>query len=148
MDLIIKNLITKFFFILLLLFIFFYSVASSNEIKNIIIKGNERISDDTIILFSEIDSGDLITNNKLNRILKNLYDSNFFEDVSVKLVGDNLIITVVEAPIIDKVNYTGIKADKIINALDKIISLKSRSSFNNFLIKNDRKLIKEYLKNI
>ena len=148
MNLIIKYLITKLFITNFLLFIFFYSIANSSEIKNIIIKGNDRISDDTIILFSEINAGEKISNDQLNKILKNLYDSNFFEDVSVKLVDDQLIINVVEAPIIDKVEYTGIKADKIIEALDNIIILKSRSSYNNFLIKNDRKLIKEYLKNI
>ena len=148
MNLIIKKLINKIFFTIFIFFIISYLPSRSNEIKDVIIEGNQRISNDTILLFSEINTGEKITNDQINRILKNLYDSNFFEDVSVKIIDNKLIITVVESPIIDKVEYTGIKADKIINALDNIIKLKSRSSYNSFLIENDRKLIKEYLKDI
>ncbi len=148
MNLIIKKLINKIFFTIFIFFIISYLPSRSNEIKDVVINGNERISNDTILLFSEINPGEKITDDQLNIILKNLYETNFFEDVSVKIIDNNLIITVIESPIIDKVEYTGIKADKIINALDNIIKLKSRSSFNNFLIENDRKLIKEYLKEI
>ena len=148
MNLIIKKLINKIFFTIFVFFIISYLPSRSNEIKDVVINGNERISNDTILLFSEINPGEKITDDQLNIILKNLYETNFFEDVSVKIIDNNLIITVIESPIIDKVEYTGIKADKIINALDNIIKLKSRSSFNNFLIENDRKLIKEYLKEI
>ena len=143
-----KKIISKIFFILFFSVIISFSVVNANEIEKIIIKGNERISEDTIILFSEINIDEKISNTQLNNIVKNLYESNFFEDISVKLVNKNLIITVVESPIIDKVEYLGIKADKIKNALNDIIVLKSRSSFNNFLVKNDRQSIKEYLKSI
>ncbi len=148
MNLIIKNLITQLYIIMFFFIIIPFSYANSNELKSIIINGNERISDDTIILFSDVKVDDVIQNNELNKILKNLYDTNFFEDVSVKLIDNELIITVNEAPIIDSVEFIGIKASKIIDALNKIINLKSRSSFNNFAIKNDRKLIKGYLKDI
>ncbi len=141
-----KNQIIKLIYILF--FIILLSNVNSKEIEKIIIKGNDRISDDTILLFSNIEPDKKITNKELNKILKNLYNSNFFEDVSVKISDDNLVITVVEAPIIDRVEFDGIKADKFINALNEIIKLKSRSSYNNFLIQNDRKLIKEYLKNV
>ena len=144
----IKKVATKIFSILFFFVLISFSVINANEIEKIIINGNERISEDTIILFSDIKIDEKISNNELNNIVKNLYDSNFFEDVSVKFVDKKLIITVVESPIIDKVEYLGIKADKIKNALNDIIVLKSRSSFNNFLIKNDRNLIKEYLKSI
>ena len=50
--------------------------------------------------------------------------------------------------IIDKVEFTGIKAEKIISALNSFVNLKSRSSYNDFLLSEDRKLIKKYLKNI
>ncbi len=145
----VKNkLIYKLLQIIFLFSFISFSQVKSVEIKNIIIEGNERISDETIMLFSDINSDEKISNNQLNKILKNLYDSNFFEDVSVKIVDDKLIISVVEAPIIDRVEFSGVKADKFLNALNDIIQLKSRSSFNNFLIQNDRKLIKDYLKNV
>ena len=58
-------------------FLLFFKSANAIDINNIAIKGNERISDETIILFSDINIGDEITNNKLNQIIKNLYETNF-----------------------------------------------------------------------
>ncbi len=136
------------FLIFLLILKFFFTAANANEVKNIIIKGNERISNETIILFSEINIGDQITNESLNKILNNLYDSNFFENVTLNFSEQNLLIEVVEAPIIDKVEYTGLKADKFKEGINSFVKLKSRSSYNEFLLSEDRKLIKEYLQNV
>ena len=122
--------------------------SNSNVIKKITINGNERISKETIILFSEVQLNDEISNSKLNEIIKNLYDSNFFENVSVNYFDNELSIKVIEAPIINEVLFTGIKANKIIDAINERINLKSRSSFNDFYISSDRKIIKEYLKDI
>ncbi len=136
------------FFFFSLNFIFLLSFAHATEIKSIKIKGNERISYETIILFSEFNIGNNITNKKLNQIIKNLYKTNFFEDVNVKVLNQDLLITVVEAPIIDKVEFTGIKAEKIKDNLNSIINLKSRSSYNDFLVSQDRKNITSYLRQI
>ena len=77
-----------------------------------------------------------------------MYETNFFEDVSVNFLNGNLLISVVESPIIDSVEFSGIKAEKIKNNLNSFINLKSRSSYNEFLISEDRRLIKTFLRNI
>ncbi len=138
------------YFIFFFIYIFFSSISysKSNEITNISISGNDRISDDTIKIFSEVTVGDLISNEKLNDVLKNLYDTNFFIDVSVNFQESTLFINVEEAPIIDRVEFVGIKANKIKEALNDLIELKSRSSYNDYLASNDRDNIKVYLKNI
>ena len=130
--------------------IFFCSVASANSnlINDIKIKGNDRISEETIILFSEVKINQVLTNDDLNDILKNLYNTNFFENISLKILNNELLIFVEESPIIDRVEYRGIKANKIKEALNAIINLKSRSSYNEYLISEDRSLIKRYLKDI
>ncbi len=136
---------------IILVFIFLIistSISISREIKNIIVKGNDRISYETITMFADIKAGDNITNEKLNSILKELYKTNFFSNISVNLENETLIIDVLEAPIIEKVNLTGIKADKIKKVLNDLIKLKSRSSYNDFQASNDRSLIKSYLRNI
>ena len=77
----------KFFvvFFYSLSFMLFLTPIKAIEINNIQIKGNERISDETIILFSEFNIGNDITNNKLNQIIKNLYETNFL-NVNVKVL--------------------------------------------------------------
>ena len=44
MNLILKNLINKFLFVLFLFFVISFSNANSNQIKNLIINGNDRIA--------------------------------------------------------------------------------------------------------
>ena len=149
MSLKIKNKFISFFcFFICLYFFNSFSSASSNLIKEIKINGNDRISDNTIILFSEVEINQILSNDDLNNILKNLYKTNFFKDISLKIIDEQLVISVVEYPIIDSIEYNGIKADKIKEALNDIIKLKSRSSFNEFLISSDRTQIINYLKDI
>ena len=54
-------------------------------------------------MFSKIDDFKEINNETLNIILKNLYDTNFFKDVSVIYENNNLIINVQEQPIIQQI---------------------------------------------
>ena len=134
--------------IILILFYFcFFTPANSETIKTIEIVGNERISEETILMFSKIQINDKIDNENLNKILKNLYDSNFFDNVSVSFDKTILKIKVTESPIIDKIVYTGIKSDSMKEDLSKILKLKSRSSFNEYDLSFDKNNILEYLKN-
>ena len=74
-------------------------------INKIEIKGNDRISSETINMFAGISLNDDLNENDLNNILKSLYDSNFFEQVSVKLENNTLLISVKENPIIQNINF-------------------------------------------
>ena len=62
---------------LLFLTIFFKSVFSEivNDVK---IENNNRISKDSVIAFGNIEIGSDYTEEKLNKVLIDLYDSNFF----------------------------------------------------------------------
>ena len=71
------NKISKIFTILF--FFYFNTHAYSETIGKIMIEGNDRISDETISMFADVKLNDNIDNEKLNSILKNLYDSNFFD---------------------------------------------------------------------
>ena len=51
-------------------------------------------------MFGEFSIGDDVTDNDLNIIIKNLYQTNFFKDLSVTLSESLLKISVVENPII------------------------------------------------
>ena len=60
-------------FILVLLQILITQNANSNTIENFNIIGNQRVSDQTIIMFSSLNVGDKINENQLNEALKKLY---------------------------------------------------------------------------
>ena len=134
----------------LFLIIFFYiftTTVNASNLEKILINGNNRISDDTIKMFSKIKIGENINEIDLNNILKNLYETYYFEDVSVQIENNNLIINVVEAKIIQDLNIKGIKSSKIKEEIRKNLILKPRSSFNNFLLIEDKRKIENALKN-
>ena len=75
--------IKKFIFITLLFF--FTSNAFSQMINEVKIEGNNRISKETILIYGEIELNKDYSEDTLDKILKNLYSTNFFEDVSIKI---------------------------------------------------------------
>ena len=136
----------KFFLHLILLSIFFAFSSYSKNYENIIINGNERISNETILVFSEISEDKSLDENSINDILKKLYETGFFKDVSVKIENNNLTINLLENPIIQTIFINGIKRKKTEESLYEILSLKNRSSYNLVLIRKDENAILNYLK--
>jgi len=136
----------KFFIQLILFSIFLIFSSFSKNYEKIIVNGNERISAETILVFSEIQDSKPLDENSINKILKKLYKSGFFKDVTVKIENNNLVIEVLENPIIQTVLIEGIKRKKTVESLYKILSLKNRSSYNSALIKKDEAGILSFLK--
>ena len=132
----------------ILFYFFYYPYASSEIINKIDIYGNDRISNQTIEMFSKISVGQNLEQTGLNNLLKDLYDTNFFQNVEATFVNGELVIKVVENPVIEKIIFKGIKAKKIRKLLSDTISLKSRSSLNNSVLKKDKDKIITSLKEI
>ena len=97
-------------------------------------------------MFSNINIGDDIDQNDLNQILKNIYDSNFFEDVKVSLKDNILTIFVEESSLVENVIIKGLKSKTLIDDLKKNLKVKSRTSYNEILFLEDKKNITEILK--
>ena len=138
----------NFFSIFILVFLFFYSNAFGQIINKIEVKGNERVSNDTIIMFTGVNISDEINNQKINLILKNLYNTNFFENISVELDKDILTIIVKEYPIIQNISFDGLKAKKNKEIIKKNLLLKNRSSYNKFFLEQDKKTMSSTLKEL
>jgi len=138
------------FFIKTIFFLsfFFTTCAYSSSLNKIIINGNDRISDETVKLFISVNVGDQINNVKLNQILNDLYDTNFFKDISVNFNNQTLYLDLIENPIIENISFKGIKSNRILDILKKETSIKSRSSFNEILFKKEKLLIENILKNL
>ena len=124
----------------------FTSIVNAESFLNFNVTGNERVSAQTIINFSNLDVGSDPSENDLNQALKNIYDTNFFELVSIDVKNNTLNINVKEFPIIQDIEFKGIKAKKYADILIDKISLKARNSFNEFLLQNDLNLIKNILR--
>ena len=84
----------------------------------------------------------------LKLMKQGLYETNFFENISINFKNNVLTIKVVENPIIEEIVYTGIKSKKIKNFLIKNLKLKSRSSYNELVLKKDVENIKNALKEL
>ena len=140
-----KNLFKTLIFIFFLLFSLNSKAAN---IQNIIIDGNERISDQTILMFADVGIDTKINNKIINKIINDLYDSNFFENVSVKLDNNTLIINVKEFPLIESISLNGIKAEKIRKPILQNLKLKSRSSYNEFTVLEDTNSISNTLRKL
>ena len=136
----------RFFFHLTILSFFLTFSSYAKNYERIIINGNERISGETILVFSEISEDQSLNENSINNILKKLYKSGYFKDVSVKIENNNLIINVLENPVIQTVFINGIKRKKTEESLYEILSLKNRSSYNSINVKKDENAILNYLK--
>ena len=132
--------------IILLSFFLSFNSYSSDNVKRILINGNERVSDETIKMFSEIQVNSKINNTIVNEITKKLYETNYFNNVIVEYENNILKITVDENPIIQNIQYNGIKSKALRQQVLSDVNLKARSSYSEYLLNIDKKIILQNLK--
>ena len=135
-------------FILTLFLIISSTLAVKAEVINdIIVKNNDRISINTIKTYGDIKIGVDYSSDDLNNILKNLYETNFFKDISLKIEKNILVIDVKENKLIQKININGIKSSKIQDAILEGLSLKAKSPFIESQVERDLNKVKFSLSN-
>ena len=123
----------------------FIAGSSFAEIVNEIqISGNKRVSDETVKVYGEIKpEGSDFSNSDINNILKNLYSTNFFEDVNIEIRNKKLIINLIEYPVINEIVLIGEQNTRVKNQIKKIISSKEKKLFIKNNLNNDINLIKK-----
>ena len=132
-----------------LIFFFLASSVKAEIFSSIRIDGNKRISDETVKVYGDIlDLGSDLSKSDLDKILKNLYSTNFFENVSVSIVNNILNISLKEYPIINKLVLSGEKSSRIKEEIKKIIRLKEKNSFIDSNSNKDINTIKEFYASI
>ncbi len=130
------------------LFIIIYLLLLTNPlsaeiIKKIDISGNERVSDETIKVYGDISLNQNVDNLKINEIIKNLYSTNFFENIEVTVSNSTLFIKLVEYPVINEIIIIGETANKYKEAIKKNIKSKKNGPFVKSLISDDEIIIKK-----
>ena len=82
-------------------------------IKKIEIVGNSRISDETIKVYGKVkEPNSNYSKDELDNILKDLYSTNFFENVSLEVRDKTLIIKLDEYPVVSQLLIIGEKSNK------------------------------------
>ncbi len=100
--------------------VFLINIALADQLKQIIITGNERLAKETIILFSKLSLNDQIDSNTINNTFKTLFSTNYFKDLKINYKSGILEIIVEENPIIQEIKIEGVKNKSILRELEKI----------------------------
>ncbi len=123
-------------FVILLLSILETNAKIYEEIK---VTGNERLSVETIIMFSGLKLGEDIDNKEINLSIKKLYQTNYFKDIKILLDKEVIKISIVENPIIQSIKVDGIKNKSIIKELTDITKKSEKYPYlkNNIIDQNN-----------
>ena len=130
------------------IYLYFLTSVNSEIINKIIISGNERISNETVKMFSGIEVNDDISINKLNLILKDLYKTNYFKNVNISFKDKILNILVDEHPIIQSINYSGIKSKSLLESINDGKLVKEKSPYNELILKKEKNRVVTKIKEL
>ena len=133
-------------------FIFFLIIswdiyAEDIKISNIIIQGNNRVSNATVLNYAEINEGDIIQRENIQNIIKKLYETGYFDDIEVVLNFNDLVIKLQERPIISDIvieDNNIIEDEDILNALENVGITRSRPFDRNIFDKVEQELVRLY----
>jgi len=139
---------TKIFALLLSFFFFFNSHLNAEVVKEVKVNGNSRITLETILVYGDIKVGNNYDSEDINFLIKKLYETKFFSNISVELINGNLNILVQENPIINNITFNGEKTKKYKETLLKLFTLREKSSFMKTYIKSDLNLIKDFYRSL
>ena len=133
----------NFFLIQICLFFLIFTSLKAEKIKEVIVEGNNRISDETVLIYGKIEKNKDLTEDELNKIIKNLYSTNFFENITVKLIDGVLKINLIEYPVINQLVILGEKKKGIVEQIKDFISLKEKKSYIKTYLAKDIDTIKD-----
>ena len=138
----------KILYLIIILNLFFSSQLKAEVLKKLEIKGNSRISEETLKVYGEIQINKDYSTDDINAVIKKLYDTKFFSKISTSFANNTLTIIVEENPIINTIIIDGEKAKKYKETILEIISLKEKSSYVESDIKKDIEMVKSFYKSL
>lgn len=79
----------------------------SGNIGRVLVEGNQRIDETTILSYMSVRAGDAFDQVTLDDTIKRLFRTGLFADVTLARQGDALVVAVVENPIINRISLEG-----------------------------------------
>ena len=136
----------KIFLKSLAVFLILINISKAEIVKKIEISGNKRITSETIAVLGSISLNEEYDDAKLNSVLKKLYKTNFFSNIKLTIQNSVMNIEVIENPIIEKIEITGIKNKNLLKAVNDEMSLRNRMSYTDAQFNRDLNVIKNIFK--
>ncbi|MEZ0259991.1 MAG: outer membrane protein assembly factor BamA [Alphaproteobacteria bacterium] len=116
--------------------------AEAQQIRQIRVEGSQRIEPSTVLSYVEMQPGDAFDAEKLDGALKALFATGLFADVSLYQEGNDLIIVVVENPIINQIAFEGNKKVKDEDLLNEV-QLRPRNVLTRNKVQTDVERLQE-----
>jgi outer membrane protein insertion porin family len=110
--------------------------VQSGVVGRIVVEGNQRIDSETVLSYLPIGVGDQVDSARIDEALKALFRTDLFSDIKIDLEGTDLVVRVVENPIINQVLFEGnsnIKKDKF----EDEIQIRPRGVFTKAKVEED-----------
>jgi outer membrane protein insertion porin family len=104
--------------------------------SDIMVEGNRRVDAATVRSYFHTKPGERLDAAEIDTALKALYASGLFTDVRIRQQDGRVIVTVIEAPVINKIAFEGNKRLKD-EELTKAIQSKVRGTFSRALVQAD-----------
>ena len=114
------NIIRKLKFKVLICLLLSISSSNAQIYQEIRVNGNERLSVETIIMFSGLKIGEDIKNKDINLSIKKLYETNYFKDIKILTDKKKIEISIIENPIIQSIKINGVKNKSILTQLTDV----------------------------
>ena len=124
-------------------------LLKAEVVDQISISGNKRISDETIKVYGGIDQNKIdFSKQDIDNILKNIYETNFFENVSVEIKNKVLLINLKEYPVINQLVIVGEDSNKFKDEIKRLIQLKENNSYIKNNLNEDLNIIRRFYSSI
>jgi outer membrane protein insertion porin family len=118
------------------------AAAESAAAQQIVVQGNRRVEASTIQSYFRLNPGERLDDLKIDSAYKALINTGLFQDVQIRRAGSQIIVTVREAPVINRVAFEGNRRVK-----DEILNLevqsKPRGTLSRAVVQSDVQRILE-----
>ena len=112
------------------------NAQTSQIIEQVVVEGNQRIEPETIAGYMTIQAGDPFDLRRIDESLKSLFATGLFADINIRREGNDLVVRVVENPIINRIAFEGNQAIDS-EELEAEIQMRPRTVYTRTKVQND-----------
>ena len=134
----------KFFLATAALSLMQFANSYAETINKVQAKGNKRVSVESIVVFGDIEIGANYEQKDVSLLIKKLYETNFFSNISVNIKDGILTVSVTENPVVNLIRFEGTNSKKSEDQLREFLAMTEKSSYIKSYVKSDINLIKEF----